>query len=249
MRRDKAWIGACVLELMSIICVPCRAFGQECPQASKTGLDTPSQVLKLEGRLVFHDDIRRWFELKLFKPQCGLKSIQLLQIQKADNSLAIFRGCRVKSIGAIAFSPTGYYSLGTFQDVKSIEPVSTCVRQPLFPEYSGLKPDKTVHAYRVNMHVIYSHGDHPIAFRVSSAGKELRPWQAYASYDLTGGYVLYGHCGDGFVIQTVFGTPQAHPTHFDDSGTPEDMAEFDPEGAASSGKSDLHLGYTCVRAQ
>jgi hypothetical protein len=89
MHRKLIPIGACVLALMSVVCVPDRAFGQECPQASKTGPDTPSQVMTLEGRLVFHDDIRRWFELQLYKNQCGQKSIQLLQIQKADCSASI----------------------------------------------------------------------------------------------------------------------------------------------------------------
>ena len=98
------------------------------------------------------------------------------------------------------------------------------------------------------MHVNYRPGDHPIIFHVSSAGRELRPWQAYASYLLTGLFVLYGNCGDGFVIDKVFGTPQANPGHFDDPRTPNDMAAFDPETAAQSGKRDLHLGYTCIRA-
>jgi hypothetical protein len=97
------------------------------------------------------------------------------------------------------------------------------------------------------MHVNYEPGDHPIVFRVTSAGKELRPWQAYASYSLTGGFVLYGHCGDGFVVDGVFGTPEAHPGHFDDPRSAGDMAAFDPESASAAGKKDLQLGYTCVR--
>ena len=75
----------------------------------------------------------------------------------------------------------------------------------------------------------------------------MRPWQAYASYMLTGGFVLYGYCGEGFVVDRVFGTPQATPQHFEEPRTPEDAAMFDPESAAASGKKDLHLGYTCVR--
>ena len=82
---------------------------------------------------------------------------------------------------------------------------------------------------------------------MSSASASLRPWQAYASYLLTGGFVLYGHCGEGFVVDKVFGTPQATPSHFDEPRTSHDMAMFDPESAAASGKKDLHLGYTCVR--
>jgi hypothetical protein len=145
------------------------------------------------------------------------------------------------------FSPTGYYSLDVFQNVERIDPAESCLKQPPFPDYSAVKANKAVRAYRVDMDVNYRSVDHPILFHVTSAHRELRPWQAYASYALTGGAVLYGQCGAGFVIDKVFGTPQAKPSHFDDPRTPEDMAAFDPEGAAQSGKWDLHLGYTCIR--
>lgn len=97
------------------------------------------------------------------------------------------------------------------------------------------------------MHLDYEPGDHPIVFRVSSAGKELRPWQAYASYMLTGGFVLYGYCGKDFAVDKVFGNKEANPSHFTEHGSPGDAAAFDPESAAESGKKDLNLGYTCVR--
>lgn len=144
------------------------------------------------------------------------------------------------------FSPTGYYSLDTYQSVDGIEPAGTCKQQSPLPDFSKAKPDKEIVSYRVEMDVDYEPGDHPVVFHVSSSGKELRPWQAYASYTLTGGFVLYGHCGEGFVVGKVFGTPQANPSHFEpgDSG---DMAAFDPESAAASGTKHLRLGYTCVR--
>jgi hypothetical protein len=97
------------------------------------------------------------------------------------------------------------------------------------------------------MHVDYRPGDHPIIFRLTSAGRELRPWQAYASYKFTGGFVLYGLYADGFVVDTVFGTPEANPGHFDEARSAGNMAMFDPENAADGGKKDLQLGYTCVR--
>ncbi|HEX4602681.1 MAG TPA: hypothetical protein VH724_01700 [Candidatus Angelobacter sp.] len=96
------------------------------------------------------------------------------------------------------------------------------------------------------MDVDYEPGDHPIVFHVSMSGKVLRPWQAYASYMLTGGFVLYGHCGEGFVVDKVFGTLEANPSHFEPRGS-GDMAAFLPENAAASGKKHLRLGYTCVR--
>jgi len=159
----------------------------------------------------------------------------------------MLRDCRVKSTGAIDLSPTGYYSLETSQFVQEIQSVGTCARKPLFPDYSGAKLDKAIHAFRVDMRIDHQSEDHPIFVHVSSAGKELRPWQAYASYFLTGGFVLYGYCAKGFEVERVFGTPQASPQHFEEPHSPGDAAMFDPESAASSGIKDLHLGYTCVR--
>ncbi len=201
----------------------------------------------MEGSLIFHDAIRKWFELKLDQPQCGQTSIELVRIRREWTPLEVLRGCRVRSKGTVAFSATGYYSLDLNQDVEGIEPIGACAQQLRFPDYSKAKPDKSIREYRVDMHVEYGPGDHPIIFRASSAGKDLRPWQAYASYSLTGGFVLYGHCADGFVVDKVFGTPQAKPAHFDEPRTSDDMAAFDPESAAASGTKDLHLGFTCVR--
>jgi hypothetical protein len=223
-------------------------LGQECPQASETGPHSASEVRTLEGKLVFHDSIRKWFELKLDAPQCGQASIELVRLTLDDwRPLEVLRGCRVRSSGAIGFSTTGYYSLEMNQDVKEIESIGTCDTQLPLPDYSDAKPDETVRKYRVDMHVNSEPRDHPIIFHVSSAGKDLQPWQAYASYMLTGGFVLYGHCAEGLVIDRFFGTSQAKPSHFDEPRTPDDMAMFDPESAAASGKKNLHLGYTCLR--
>jgi len=56
-----------------------------------------------------------------------------------------------------------------------------------------------------------------------------------------------GIAATAFVVDRVFGTPEAHPGHFDDPRSSGDMAAFDPESAAAAGKKDLLLGYTCVR--
>jgi hypothetical protein len=232
---------ACAL----VICAAVSASGQECPNSSTTGPDYGSVVRTFEGKLVFHDGIRKWFELQLDQPQCGQASIEL--VPGNSPKLQALRGCRVRSTGSTGFSPTGYYSLTISQMLGEIEPIGKCDLKAPLPDYSGAEPDKAVRAYRVEMHVDYERGDHPIVFHVSSSGKELQPWQAYASYLLTGGFVLYGYCGDGFLVDKVFGTPQATPQHFEEPHSPNDAAMFDPEGAAAFGVKDLHLGYTCVR--
>lgn len=201
-------------------------------------MTTETEVRTLQGRLTFHDGIQAWFELKLDQPQCGEASIELFE--QDSNSLAILRGCRVQSHGALIFSARGNIR----QIVQRIESVGTCVRRAPFPDFSGVKPDESVHEYRVEMHV---NGSRPIVFTVSQAGRSLRPWQAYASYLLTGGYLLYGLCADGFVVDKVFGTPQANPAHFPGAQVPGDMAGFDLDGAARLGKKDLDVGFTCVR--
>jgi len=224
------------------------AFAQECPERSTTGASIPSESRTLEGQLIYHDGIRKWLELKLPEPQCGQHSIQLVAAGDRDwTSLETLRGCRVESIGEIDFAGTGYFSLDTYQSVEKIEPAGFCAKQLPFPDYSQAKPDKRVRAYRVEMDIDYSPGDHPILFHVSSSGKDLQPWEAYASYSLTGSFVLYGECGEGFRVDKVYGTPQANPGHFTEKGEPDDMAAFDPENAAAAGKKKLRLGYTCMR--
>ena len=178
-----------------LACSASVARAQACPQSSASGSDVESEGRTLEGKLAFHDGIRKWFELKLDQAQCGQASTELLPKGEDWTPLQVLRGCHVRSTGAMGFSTTGYYSLDTYQTVEKIEPTGTCARQPVFPDYSKAEPATDIRQYRVDMLVDYEPGDHPIRFRVRSASKELQPWQAYASYTLTGGFVLYGRCG------------------------------------------------------
>lgn len=229
---------ACVLLASAAL----SAAGQTCPK-STTG--SPSQVRELEGQVLYHDGLRQWFELKLDKPQCGQTSIQIAATQ-GPTPIETLRDCRVSSRGYLDYAHTGYFSREMYQDAQAIEPIGKCERKPPFPDYSNAKPSKSVRAYRVDMIINYRPGDHPVTFRVTSAGKPLQPWQAYASYYLTGGFALRGHCSQGFVVDKVFGTPEARPGHFDPD-SPDDVASFEPEYAAEAGKWDLQLTYTCVR--
>jgi hypothetical protein len=225
-----------IFAIVLAVCVTPRLFAQcPLPEPHETG------VQMLEGRLIFHDGIRPWFELKLDQPHCGQASIQLVPGHDSK-PLEILRGCRIKSQGVLRFRFTGYSSLDVYQNVEQIESVGNCERQVPFADSSGSKPDNSVREYRGEMHV---NGNRPIVFTVSEAGHSLRPWQVYASYFLTGGFLLYGRCGEGFVVDKVFGAPQANPAHFDEG--PNDRAMFDLDRAAVSGKEDLHLGFTCVR--
>ena len=225
------------------------SLAQSCPQTSPSGQDLPAKSQELSGKLVFHDGIRQWFELKLDRAQCGQQSIQLVRGQGSWVPLQVLRGCHVVSRGVMDQAETGYYSLDMYQDVESIRPVNSCAPQVPFPDYSKVKPAKEIGVYRVDMQLDYEPGDHPVHFRITSGRRDLRPWQAYANYDLTGGFVLYGQCGKGFVVDEVFGSQRAHPSHFDIPRTRSDMAAFDPEGAASAGEKHLQLSYTCTRSR
>lgn len=225
------------------------ASAQECPGAGQAGPNTPSRTQTLAGRLIYHDGIRHWFELKLDRAQCGESSVELTEPDPGPKSLERLRGCRVESTGQINFSPTGYYSLDLYQDATRLSPTGACSRKPLLADYSRARPDPRVRAYRVTMDVDYRPGDHPIMFHVRSGHRDLHPWQAYAKYWLTGGFVLYGECGHGFVVDKVYGPAAASPAHFGEPRDPGDMAAFDPETPAEAGQTDLHLGYTCVRGK
>jgi hypothetical protein len=237
------WVAALVV----VLSTSSLASAQQCPRTPPNGAFLASQSRGLEGRVIYHDGIRQWFELRLDRPQCKQTSIQLVETSDGPGYLAAVRGCHVMSYGQIDTSGTGYFSLDLYQVVSSIKADRSCIRKPAFADHSHDLPNPHVRSYTVEMHVNYTRGDHPILFDVRSGKTRLSPWQAYASYDLTGGYVLYGHCGQGFVINRVFGTPAAHPNHFDDAKSPDDTAAYDPEAAAQAGVKNLNLGYSCIR--
>src|SRR6185437_15930777 len=102
--------------------------GQSCPVDSKDGSSKPSESRSLQGRLIYHDGLRKWFELKLDQATCGQQSIQIISNEKNRHSLEVLRGCEVRSTARIAESPTGYYSLNFFEQSPMMEPVGKCAR-------------------------------------------------------------------------------------------------------------------------
>jgi len=234
--------------LLSLIVLTTSVAAQNCPKETD-GPKSPSTFAKLHGQLIFHDNLRQWFELKLDKPHCGQASIEMIRIDKSWSPIQTARGCSVTTSGEVALAFTGYYSLDLYQVVDTIQPDPGCALKPPFPDFTHARPDPRIRSYRVQMNLNYHPGDHPVIFHVTSGGRALTPWQAYASYNLTGGFVLYGHCGKGFVVNAVTGNSEAHPSHFDEPRSRADMAAYDPEGAAARGIKDLKLSYTCVRAR
>jgi len=246
MSAMKSPAGLIAVASLLFVCAEPPAHGLQCPKENSNGPSQPSEARTLEGQLIYHDGIRKWFELKFDRPERGQQSIELVQGNGAfapgyPASLETLRRCRVRTKGVLDIPGTGYYSLDLYQAVEEIEPVGECTKQPPFRDYSKVRPDKSVRRYRVEMTIDYGKADDPIFFRVTSGGKELNPWQAYASYFLTGGFVLYGYCAKRFAVERVFGTPEARPEHFAEKGDPSDAAAFDPESAAAAGKMMMRL--------
>jgi hypothetical protein len=254
MKTMKISAGLIAITLLMFVSAAQSARGQQCPKDDPNGPGEPSESRTLEGKLVFHDGMRKWFELKLDRPECGQESIELLPGRSVFSpgnlsGLETFQGCRVRTEGSLAGPASGYYTLDVNQSVAEIETIGACTRQPPFADYSKAEPDHSIRSYRVEMTINYEQADRPIFFRVTSKGKELQPWQAYATYELTGGYVLYGSCAKGFMVDRVFGDRVAGPQHLEGRGDPYDSAMFDPpEGPAGERyKKQLHVGFTCMR--
>jgi len=252
MSAMKSLDGLVVVASLLFVCAALPARGQLCPKENPNGPGQPSESRTLEGRLIYHDGLRKWFELKLDRPECGQPSVELFPGRNSfspgsPDGLETFRGCRVRAEGPLGGAASGYYTLDINLSVGEIEPVGKCTRQPPLPEFSKVKPHWSIQRYRVGMTIDYEQADRPIFFRVTSGGKVLRPWQAYASYELTGGYVLYGHCAKSFAVDRVFGDSELTPQHFEERGDPDDAAMFNPDDRDGVAKKKLHLGYTCVR--
>ena len=212
---------------------------QNCPRANPVGTSTAFSVLVLTGRLVFHNDLRQWFELRLSNPVCGQKSIELVTGDKGWTALQVLRGCVVKSYGPIDIPGTGYYSLDLFQNSRKLTSVRSCIRLPPFPDYTKRRPEAYLRKYHVMMRLHYQ-TDGPLEVNVASGNRQLRPWQVYASYFLTGGFVYYAYCGKSFVAENPRGAAEGKPWVLDG------YIAFDPE-SVPKGIDPIFLEYDCRR--
>lgn len=217
-------------------------YAQSCPRDNPNGPSFNSQKLTLTGKLVYHNDLRQWFGLRLGKPICGQTEIQLIGADEvADRLLQVHRGCRVSASGSLALSPTGYYSREISEAFESFESDPACSAKSPFPDYSNVKPDPRIRNYRVRIVLHYATAHKHIDVTAWSGGKLLAPWQAYAHYQLTGGFAFYGQCANGYSLRHLRGTPTAKPFRTDDE------AWLDPETAASKGDQIVQMSFTCRR--
>jgi hypothetical protein len=141
--------------------------------------------------------------------------------------------------GPLGIPGTGYYSAALYQNADKIEPAKDCVLKPHLPDYSKAKPVSSIRSYRVAIRIDYL-GDH-ITITARSGDRILTPWQAYASYQLTGDFGLYAYCAGDFYVAHFTGTPEAKPWLIDT------YIAMDPESAAQRHVTRLRLDYTCRR--
>jgi hypothetical protein len=220
------------------------ANAQSCPEGNPNGpnIDSASQILS--GKIIFHNDLRQWFELRLDAPVCGETTVQLLPDQEHESlgrTIQTLRGCRASVHGALGLPETGYYSAEIYQKVDEIEPAHDCKKQPPFPDYSKLKPSRSLRVYRVSMWFDYGTPDSPLHVTISDGIHTLQPWQPYASYWLTGGFGLYVYCADEFAVSNFNATPEANPWLIDN------QIALDPETAAEKRVHRIEINFTCRR--
>lgn len=227
----------------------CVALAQDCPKDNSNGPPVPSQQRTLQGQLVWHNDLRGWFGLKTDGEVCGVHEVQLIadpgdnfgpRWKVIEQRTERLRECRVRSQGFLQIPMTGYYSAPVYQIVTKIEPVGPCTPKAAFPDYSEAKPKSGLDRYTVSMSFDYGHKS-PLIAHVAAHGQELRPWQAYAHYDLTGGFVFYAYCATGFGATKFQGTPEAKPWLVDA------YIALDPEEAAAKHVTHITLQYTCQK--
>lgn len=223
------------------------AAAQTCPRDDPNGPPVPSNARTLEGQLVWHDDLRGWFGLKTDADVCGVREVQLIadpgddfgpRWKVIEQKMETLRTCRVRTHGILQIPITGYYSAAVYQVLTQIGPVGQCTVKAVFPDYSDLTPIPGLQRYTVSMSFDYGH-ESPLVAHVTAHQQELKPWQAYAHYDLTGGFVFYAYCAKDFAATQFHGTPAAKPWLVDG------YVAMDPESAAAKHVTHIALQYTC----
>jgi hypothetical protein len=169
------------------------------------------ETSSLHGKLIYNEDLRQWHEMKLDKKTCDWESVEVVSIKIDFEQMHRYRGCDVTITGSLFFPTTGYYSLGLAIDVDKIQPDNDCKPHPVQPDLSKVPIPKTVRNYAVTIQVDYRNGGH-IDVQVKPTRKSaalLAPWQAYASYYLTGSKdVIWFDCADDFEMTSASQAPK-----------------------------------------
>jgi hypothetical protein len=194
------------------------AVGQNCPDP---GTWKPSAAAStLHGVLTYHDELRQWLGLKLGKGTCGENEIELVFHESKDwREAEALRDCEATVIGRLFYSGTGYYSAAMAMADPAVAPDETCQPHAVNTD-PGLAPRKQdIRNFVAEIVVDYQNKAH-VAVRVwkdRHRESELKPWQAYVNYELTGSRdVIWFGCTDGFEIKQISQTPKPKGGPFQD---------------------------------
>ncbi len=215
---------------------------QVCPSE---GLTTAKTSSTLHGKLISHEDLRQWLELKLDQQACGWGSVQVNSGLIDLKEMHRFRDCGITITGNLFKPMTGYYSLGLAVDVDKIRPDDDCKPHPVQPDLSKYPIPATVKSYMVTIRVDYRDGGH-IDVKVSPTVRStvtFTPWQAYARYSLTGSPdVIWFDCAHAFEVAGASQSPKmGHRIFLDGSGS--NSATFDLKSGLNT------LIFQCRRPQ
>lgn len=184
---------------------------QACPEHDGNGFAEAAMASTLHGTLQVHNDLRHWLGLKLDATVCKKDEVQLIFSKSASRREAeTMRGCTVTGTGKLFESPTAYYSEELAVADAELKPDPSCHRTPAEPDPSTISIPGTLKSYRASINVDYQGKGH-VEVRVwpgKSESVQLKPWQTYVRYTLTGGQdVIWFNCQKDFSIKDITQTP------------------------------------------
>jgi hypothetical protein len=169
------------------------ARAQSCPKDNPSSVDIAPEASTLHGTVVYHDELREWLGLRLDQSACGEDEIQLEFTDKSGNGFrraVALRNCGVTAKGKLYNSPSGYYSTGVAMNDPPLVPDASCQPFPVKRDPATFYvPDelKLVHATITVDYRNRGHVDVKTWYEAKKEQIQLKPWQTYINYFLTGG--------------------------------------------------------------
>ncbi|MBT9331276.1 hypothetical protein [Paracidobacterium acidisoli] len=187
-----------VFAITLLLVAAMRLPAQSCPSQNNDAAAPGTSTLN--GVIRVHHELRDWIAVELTQPACGEKSIQLtFDTASASEHAASLDGCHATVRGSIDSSPTGYYSANLFIANAAIRPAAGCRPKPVRAKPPAAAPSN-LRSYQVSVTIDIAKNA-PLqgrAWRTDGQKDALTPWQSYGKTSLTGGYVLYVGCREGF---------------------------------------------------
>jgi hypothetical protein len=190
------------------------AAGQSCPKDKGSGKAEALRASSLHGRLVFHDELRRWLGIKLEQPVCGQAEIELV-FSTTDlwRKAKALNGCTITATGKLYYGLTGYYSTEMAIMDPTLRPDPSCKPHAVETDPATVKVPASIKAFHASVTVDYRGKGHVHveAWEGDDRRKALlEPSQAYVSYSLAGATdAIRFSCRDGFGIKDFTQKPKS----------------------------------------